>query len=103
MAEPRTARAADRPCELYKYHAPRVVQTAGHHVAPVYLQNRVYGRIQDPTLKWLCPNCHTAVHEVISWLLGEGRTPNPMPGRNVLTEAERTVEWYRTAAMEGAA
>ncbi len=102
MYEPRTARAADQPCELYRYHAPRVVQTAGHHVAPVYLQNRVYGRIQDPTLKWLCPNCHTAVHEVIGWLLGETREPSPMPGRNVIEEAERTVAWYRAAQEETA-
>jgi hypothetical protein len=35
------------------------------------------------------------VHEVIGWLLGETRRPDPMPGRNVLAEAERTVAWYR--------
>lgn len=99
---PRTATAADRPCELYRHHEPVVVQTAGHHIHPVYLQDRVYGRIQDPLLKWLCPNCHTAVHEVIGWLLGESRRPNPMPGRNVLAEARRTVQWYRDAMGETA-
>ncbi len=100
IPEPRTARADDRPCELYAHHAPPVVQTAGHHTKPVYLQNRVYGRIVHPDLKWLCPNCHTAVHEVIGWLLGETRRPSPMPGWKTTAEAKRTVDWYRAATAE---
>jgi hypothetical protein len=100
--ELRTAPAAQKPCELYRHHEPVVVQTAGHHTAPVYLQNRVFGRIEIPTLKWLCPNCHTAVHETIDWMLGEGRRPDPMPGRNVLVEARRTVDWYHQAIAEAA-
>ncbi len=96
----RTARADDKPCQLYAYHAPPVVQTAGHHIHPIYLQNRVYGRIQDPELKWLCPNCHTAVHEVLGWLLGESREPSPMPGWKTQAEARRTLDWYRAAVAE---
>ncbi len=98
MIEPRTARAADRPCQLYTYHAPAVVQTEGHHRHPVYLQNRVYGRIQDPELLWVCGNCHAAIHEWVSWLLGEAREPDPHPGRLAKAEAERTVAWYRAAS-----
>jgi hypothetical protein len=98
VPELRTAQAVDRPCELYAHtRAPTPVRTQGHHVHPVSLQNRVYGQIRDPELMWLCGLCHDSVHETISWLLGEGRTPNPMPGRNVLTEAERTVDWYHAA------
>lgn len=97
MTELRTARAADKPCALYRYHAPQVVRTQGHHTRPVYLQNRVYGRIQDPDLMWLCGSCHDAVHEGISWMLGEARKPEPMPGRLALAEARRTVAWYQAA------
>ena len=47
------ARAADRPCELYRYHAPVPSRTQGHHRRPVYLQNRVYGRIRPAvTVRW---------------------------------------------------
>lgn len=95
--QPVTAQAFVRPCALYGYHAPKVVRTHGHHVAPVYLQNRVYGRIKDPTLKFLCGGCHDAVHEGIGWLLGEERKPSPMPGRLAMAEAQRTVDWYHAA------
>ena len=97
MTELRTAQAADKPCELYSYHAPAVVQTEGHHVRPVYLQNRVYGRIQDPTLKYVCGNCHAAIHRWLSWLLGEQSKPNPEPGWKAKAEAQRTFDWYMEA------
>ena len=96
MTELRTATAAERPCELYSYHAPAVVRTQGHHINPVYLQNRVYGRIQNPELKWLCGSCHDATHEWIGFLLGESRRPNPEPGRLAKAEAQRSVDWYRS-------
>lgn len=101
--EIRTAPAAERPCELYAHvDSPRPLRTQGHHIHPVYLQNRIYGQIRDPQLKYLCGLCHDAVHEVIDWLLGEGRQPNPAPGRKTLAEARRTVDWY-LAAKETAA
>jgi hypothetical protein len=103
VTEPRTARATDQPCELYAHtRSPVPARTQGHHRHPVYLQNRVYGQIRDPELLWLCGLCHDSIHEVIGWLLGESREPHPMPGRNVIDEAERTVAWYR-AAQEAAA
>ncbi len=98
MSEVRTATATSRPCQLHRYHAPAVVQTEGHHRHPVYLQNRVYGRIQDPELLWVCGNDHAAIHEWVSWLLGEAREPAPHPGRLAKAEAERTVAWYRAAS-----
>jgi len=92
-----TATAASRPCQLVTYHAPTVVQTEGHHRHPVYLQNRVYGRIQDPELLWVCGNDHSAIHEWIGFLLGESRRPNPEPGRLAKAEAQRSVDWYISA------
>jgi hypothetical protein len=93
--QPLTAQAEQRPCELYAHTAaPRPSRTQGHHRHPVYLQNRVYGSIRDPQLLWLCGLCHDSVHDVVSWLLGEARKPEPMPGRNTVTEAKRTVDWF---------
>ncbi len=92
----RTAQAAEEPCQLYAHSgSPKPSRTQGHHRHPVYLQNRVYGRIRDPELLYVCGLCHDSIHDIVSWLLGEGRQPNPMPGMNVIREAKRTVEWYR--------
>lgn len=94
MTAPLSATAAARPCELYEHHAPRVVQTEGHHRAPMYLQRRLWGEVRDHTLMWLCGNCHAAVHEWVGWLLGESRRPNPEPGWKAKAEARRTADWY---------
>lgn len=91
------ASAAEKPCALYKTHAPVVVRTQGHHRHPVYLQNQAYGRIQDPELMWLCGSCHDSVHSWINYLLGEWQEPNPHPGRNVKAEAQRAVDWFTAA------
>lgn len=98
--EVRTARAAERPCGLYAYHSPKVVRTQGHHLRPVYLQNRVYGRIQDSSLMWLCGNCHDSVHEWLSWLLREAREPEPHPGRYAKMLAQGTYNWFVAAMKE---
>ena len=98
IPEPRTARAADKPCQLHRYHSPKVVRTQGHHRKPVYLQNRVYGRIRDPELLWSCGTDHDSIHAWLDWLLGEAEKPDPEPGRNVKAEARAAFDWY-TAAM----
>lgn len=90
----RTARAEDRPCELVGYHAPRPSRTQGHHRSPVYLQNRLYGRIMDGTLLWACGTCHDNIHEWLGYLLGESRQPSPEPGYKAKAEAQRTFDWY---------
>lgn len=97
MPDLNTARAIDRPCELHEYHAPRPSRTNGHHRHPVYLQNRVYGHIQDSDLMWLCGTCHDNVHEWLSHLLDEAREPNPWPGRLARTEAQNSYDWYINA------
>jgi hypothetical protein len=94
MAEIRTATAAEKPCELYAYHAPTPSRTQGHHIRPVYLQNRVYGKIIDGTLLWVCGNCHDNIHEWLGYLLGESRRPNPEPGRLAKAQARWTYDWY---------
>ena len=91
------AQAAERPCQLYAYHAPAVVQTEGHHRHPVYLQNRAYGRIRDPQLLWLCGNCHAAVHRWLAFLLGEQSRPQPEPAPRQKAEAQRSADWYWSA------
>lgn len=97
---PKTAKAADHPCELYTHDGyPRPTRTQYHHRHPVYLQNRVYGQIRDqdrPDMLWLCGLCHDSVHDWVSYLLGEAREPYPHPGRKAKQEAERTVAWYRS-------
>lgn len=96
--ELREARASDRPCQLYSYHAPTPARTQGHHRYPVYLQNRVYGQIQNGELLWCCGTCHDNIHEWLGWLLKETREPSPHPGRLAKAEAKRTYDWY-VAAM----
>jgi hypothetical protein len=102
VTEIRTLPATTRPCQIYHYHRPRPLRTQGHHRHPVYLQNRVYGRILDADLLWVCGTCHDNLHEIISWLLGEGRMPDPLPSTHSKTwiEAKRTVDWYHTARAE---
>lgn len=92
-----TATARDHPCELYVYHWPRPIRTQFHHSKPVYLQNRLFGRILYGPDFWVCGTCHDSLHETIDWLLSEGRKPNPMPGRKVLRKAGETVDWYQAA------
>lgn len=91
----RTAQASVHPCGLYAYHQPRPSRTQGHHRHPVFLQNRLYGRIRLPELLWLCGLCHDSVHDWLSWLLGEARKPDPEPGRLAKAEADRTFRWYQ--------
>lgn len=94
----RTAQAADRPCEMYRDHGSAVpAVTQGHHARPVYLQNRVYGQILDPTLVWLCGTCHDNVHAWIYWLTGERRRPVPDPPPRARDMARQVHDWYTTA------
>lgn len=92
---PVSATAASQPCELYGYHAPRVVRTQFHHSRPQYLQLRLWGEVRFEADTWLCGSCHDAVHEWIGFLLGESRRPDPEPGRLAKAAAEATVEWFR--------
>lgn len=102
MTEPRTAAAADRPCELYVDHgSARPSVTQGHHVFPVYLQNRIYGRITIPTLAYLCGTCHDNVHAVLYALMGERRLPDPMPPARARAMAQRAFDWYTEAVAAG--
>ena len=94
LIEHRAATAQSRPCELYTRHVPIVTRTQGHHIYPVYLQNRVYGRIVHGDLIWLCGNCHDAVHEWLSWLLEEARQPAPAPPPRARALAQDAFDWF---------
>lgn len=92
---PLTAPAALKPCELYLDHgSSRPSMTQGHHVLPVYLQNRVYGRIQDPALMYLCGTCHDNTHAWLYWLMGDRSKPNPEPPARSKALAQRAYDWY---------
>lgn len=93
---PITAQASLKPCQLHKYHWPRPTRTQGHHRHPIYLQNRVYGKIQDAALLFLCGTCHDSVHDWLSFLLGESRKPDPEPGRRAKAEAHYAYDWYKS-------
>lgn len=95
-----TAPAADKPCALYLDHgSARPSVTQGHHVKPVYLQNRKYGQIVDGTLMYVCGTCHDNIHAWIYWLMGERKLPNPEPPPRAQTMARAVIEWY----VDGAA
>ncbi len=90
------ASAGRRPCEAYVDHGSSPpVRTQGHHLHPVFLQNRVYGRIRDPQLIWLCGTCHDSIHAWLDWLLGEAYQP-PTPPRRLKRIAEETFAWYQS-------
>lgn len=93
------APSALHPCEMYVDHgSARPSITQGHHAKPVYLQNRLYGRIIDGTLIWLCGTCHDNVHSWIYFLLGERREPNPHPPARAKQWAQKCVDWYLNAS-----
>jgi hypothetical protein len=99
VTQPRTAFHVDRPCQLNRYHAPEPVMTEFHHRRPVFLQNRLYGRVRYGPDLWVCSNCHDSIHAWLYWLLGEHRRP-PYIGRNAKAEAQRTFNWYVLERMD---
>lgn len=98
LEAPRSASAAERPCELYLDHgSARPVVTQGHHVLPLYLQWRKWGEYRSEELLWLCGGCHDSVHAWIYHLMGERYQP-PKPPARAVRRAELTVAWFREAA-----
>lgn len=94
-AEVRTAPAADKPCELYADHGSAVPSvTQGHHIYPVYLQNRKYGRIVSGELAYLCGTCHDNVHAWLYFIMGERREPRPTPPPRARRLAQRALDWF---------
>lgn len=93
--EPISASALDRPCVMYLDHgSARPAVTQGHHVFPIYLQNRVYGQIRLGELVFLCGTCHDNTHAWLYWLLGERREPTPHPPARAKALARRAYDWY---------
>lgn len=104
MTAPLTAPATSKPCQLYAHGvAPRPTRTQGHHRYPEYLQKRLWGETLVDDLLWVCGLCHDSIHDVIGWLLGESRMPDPMPGYKTLAEARRTIHWYQSEERARAA
>lgn len=84
----------DQPCTLVTYHAPQPVMVEFHHSKPVFLQNRLYSKIVYGPDKWVCSNCHDAIHAWLYWLLAMHREPIQV-GRLAKAEAQRTFQWYK--------
>lgn len=92
---PLFASAAERPCEMYVDHgSAKPAVTQGHHVYPVYLQNRKYGKIVDGTLRFLCGTCHDSTHAWLYWIMGERKEPNPHPPPRAKALAQHALDWY---------
>lgn len=94
MTEPRKAPAAEQPCQLHRYHFPRVCRTQHHHSKPAYLQLRVYGDVRYGPDLFVCGTGHDSIHAWLDWLLGEARKPDPEPGRAEKKSAGATYAWY---------
>lgn len=88
-----TAYIGEQVCQLVNYHAPEPVVLEYHHQKPVYLQDRLYGKILFGPSLWVCANCHEAIHAWLYWLLGERKQPARI-GYHAKAEAERTYSWY---------
>lgn len=93
VSQPLTAPFDVKPCQLLREHRPIPTLTEYHHSKPVYLQNRLYGRIVYGADMYLCANCHDSVHEWIYWLMGERRA-EPHVGRMAKMLAAQTVDWF---------
>lgn len=93
--EPLGALASERPCALYAHSGgSRPSLTQGHHIYPIYLQNRKYGKIQNGELMFLCGTCHDNVHTWLYWIMGERKlyTPESPPRAKAL--AKRAQDWF---------
>lgn len=96
----RTAPADQKPCEIRSNHGFPILVTQGHHRRPVFLQNRIYGKIVDTELMWLCGSDHDNVHAWLYHLLAERSKPTVDPGRFIRAEAQATYAWYVKALSE---
>lgn len=94
VPELRTAPAGERPCEVRIYHRPEPVITQGHHIHPVFLQNRLWGKIRDNTFLWVCGTDHDSIHAWLYYLLGEHHKPAVDPGPLVRARAQASFDWY---------
>lgn len=92
-----TASALQRPCQLYRDHgSARPSITQGHHLRPVYLQKRKYGRVLYGDLMWLCGTCHDNTHAWTYWLMGERKKPTPHPPLRARALAQAVIDWYES-------
>lgn len=102
LPKPRMASADVRPCEVHGYHWPPYLETEGHHIYPVYLQNRIFGKIVLPDLVWTCDNGHKNIHAWLSFMLGERkRKPFRRGTRKEMELVMEAFDWYTGAKTTG--
>ena len=62
----------EHTCECVSYHSPRAYVPNHHHVLPVSWG----GPTVEANLVWLCPNSHTAVHDLLNAYVHAGGEPD---------------------------
>lgn len=94
VVQPKTANAADKPCQMYLDHgSARPIRTQGHHKFPQALQIRLWGEVRLHDIIWLCGTCHDNIHSYLDFLLGEQYEP-PVPPFRALQQAKGVHRWY---------
>ncbi len=61
----------EQVCRCVADHRPKVVELHRHHILPLYLG----GPDVESNVVWICPNTHTATHELLRLYLKGGVKP----------------------------
>lgn len=89
----------DHPCELHISHSPITVINEGHHRFPQFLQRRVYGKVIDNRLIYICATSHNTVHDAIYSWEDDGHIPKWIVGKTK-DLIEEGIELYLNALKE---
>jgi hypothetical protein len=71
MDEPTTLMHIAKKCECVSTHCPSAYVPNHHHILP----QSWGGLTNDANMVWLCPNSHTAVHDLLNQYIYAGGTP----------------------------
>lgn len=62
-----------KKCTCVQFHCPAAYVPNHHHILP----QSWGGLTVDANLVWLCPNSHSAVHDLLNQYVHAGRLPEP--------------------------
>lgn len=97
MSEPVSFRAADRPCQVHKYHWPPLRRTVRHHVVPLS-----WGGVDDPAnVVVTCDTGHYSIHELLDGLRA-GKPPRGGTRQERRYASRGYEEWLRSQPGGGA-
>jgi hypothetical protein len=70
-------------CQIHKNHgSAQPYRLVGHHVFPQSLQKKVYGKVTNQTLVWVCDNGHYTIHGILTVLMLGHKLSSPQIYRN---------------------